>query len=97
MGSSFYAEKFISYTSEDDTIGLDTEVEYTDQNGNSCKLDMRELVRLMRKSREKDGDLFGQLISDLESGQLAIGFPIIVAMDKLGREFPKEIQRVIHG
>lgn len=82
--------KFLSF---DDPITLDGRVEYTDQHGISVGLDMRKYVALGKKSKQeyfKNGHL-----EWIEKGELTIGGFIANGMDKLAREFPKEVQEII--
>ena len=77
----------------DDPITLDGKVLYSDQHGVSIPIDMRKYVELARKSK-KNKEYFKDHLEWIESGHLTIGAFIITGMDKLAREFPKEVNEV---
>lgn len=84
MGSTMYGGKCINYHSKDDTIGLDTKVVYSDQNGNEANIDMKKLIELCKRC-SKD-DFMELFINDIENHELFIGFPVIRALDKVATE-----------
>lgn len=86
MGKTLY------YKSEDDAIHPNTKVTYTDQNGNECNVNIKRLLKLAKKSKTEN---FKMLISDIEGGGLHIGFPIIIALNDLATEFPKEVNNIL--
>ena len=79
-------------SSEDDPIGLDSKVYYTDQNGVRCLLDMNKFYELALKS---ENEYFASWLYWLKNKELTIGAFIITGLDKLGREFPEEVYEII--
>jgi hypothetical protein len=92
MGMSIYGGKIVSWPG--DTIGLGTRVQYQDQNGNSVYLDMRALVGLSKQCKSQR-QFFDNLEHDIESGNLGIGFPVIQALNDIGRELGTEVAMTI--
>ena len=88
MGMSMYAGKSVRYVSKDDAIHPMTKVTYRDQNGNEININIKEMLKLAKKSKTAK---FKMLISDIEGGGLHIGFPIIIAMNDLAEEFGDKI------
>lgn len=77
----------------EDPMGLDSNVVYTDQNGNEAQLDMRKYCELGKKSKEKEYFLIH--INWIEKNELTIGAFIITGMDKLAHEFPEEVKEIM--
>ena len=78
----------------DDPIGLDSKVAYVDQKGNEARLDMKKYCELGKKSKENK-EFFEKQIEWIENGELTIGSFIISGMNRLAREFPKEVDKII--
>ena len=81
MGMSMMGGKTVSWTSKGDKIGPNTKVTYRDQNGIQSELDMKKLVEKCKKI--KDSEMLSILAKDIETSNLQIGFPIIVAMNEI--------------
>ena len=92
MGMSMFGGKIVSWPGN--TIGLGTRVQYQDQNGNSVRLDMRELVRVSKRCKSKR-QFFDDLQRDIQSGNLGIGFPVIQALNNIGRELGTDVAMTI--
>ena len=86
MGATRMGGKRIIY--EGSYIGLDTKVEYIDQNNRKAKINMKKFVRLAKQCKEKDNKrFFGNWITKIETGKLAIGVVIIDGLNRLANEF----------
>ena len=99
MGMTIAFGKIITYKGgKKDSIGLDTEVKYSDQNGVGCYLDMRKLIeqgKLCKKS--EDEEFFSQLETDIGADNLLIGFPIADAMNRIAVELgDKAVDKIIY-
>lgn len=90
MSMSFVGGKMLSF--EEDPIGLDTKVTYADQNGNQARIDLRAFYKLAKKSKDP---YFGEWLDWLKNKELTIGAFIITGLDKLAKEFPKEINKIL--
>lgn len=77
----------------EDPIGLDTIVTYTDQNRNECRIDMEKFYNLAKKSKDKY--FKSGWLGWLKNKELTIGAFIITGLDKLDREFPTEVGECI--
>lgn len=91
MSMSMYNGKTICY--EGDAIGLSTKVEYSDQNGNACIINMQKFIALCKKSTKSV--TCKKLVADVTNETLVIGFPIIVALNDLAEEFGKQVNECI--
>jgi hypothetical protein len=91
MGMTMFEGKTLFYTSEDDSIGLDTVVEYSDQNGNVTNIDMKKFIEKLKKLRTPNT----MLINDIEQHELVIGFPIIIALNDIATELGDEVNEIL--
>ena len=89
-----YCGKSLLYESKDDAIHPDTKVIYRDQNGNERGINIKELLKLVKKSKKKT-DLMTKLVKDIEGSGLHIGFPIIVALNDLAEEFGDKVNKIL--
>ena len=90
MGMSMFGGKRLTYIGKNkkDSIGLDTEVKYSDQHGRSCYLDMRKLIEKGKLCKQNiNKEFFAQLEIDIKADNLLIGFPVIDAMNRIAEEF----------
>lgn len=77
---------------DEDPIGLDTKVTYTDQNGVEVRIDMKKFYDLAKKSEDP---YFDEWLDWLKNKELTIGGFIISGLDKLAKEFPDEIMQCV--
>ena len=99
MGMTLFKGKKLEYFSDDDSIRPGMILDYQDQNGNNAKISVDRLLEKAKKC--KQDDIMIMLIKDIEGEGLHIGFPIIVALDKiandLGEDEALEILQEVHG
>lgn len=94
-GAEAYGKK-VFYSG--DKIGLNTRVEYVDQNGNKCLINMEKFVALAKKCKNRDNKkYFNEWIPEIENHTLELGVVVIDGLNRLVKEFPEEIYKILEN